>query len=55
MRNHYHLTVEHFIVYGVSAVIFINLTRIIAVKLGKQPGPLGAVGKSIGALVTFSS
>jgi hypothetical protein len=49
------MTVEHFVIVGVSALVFFNLTRIVAVKLGKQPGPLGAVGKSIGALVTFSA
>lgn len=54
MRPHYHATIEHVLLYGVSAILVINLTRIAAVKLGTQPGIVGSIGRSVGALVTFS-
>lgn len=53
MRPHYHATVEHILLYGVSAIIVINLVRIASAKLGAQPGVIGQIGKSTGALVTF--
>jgi hypothetical protein len=53
MRDHYHATIEHILLYGVSAIIVINLVRIGAAKLGTMDGAMGAAGRSIGALVTF--
>lgn len=54
MRDHYHLTVEHVLITTVVVVIGINLWRIGAVQLGKVNGPIGTVGRGLGALVTFS-
>lgn len=53
MRDHYHATIEHILLYGVSAIIVINLTRIAAAKIGAMDGVMGSVGRSVGALVTF--
>ena len=53
MRPHYHATIEHILLYGVSAIIVINVTRLGAAKLSTQPGALGQIGRSVGALVTF--
>lgn len=55
MKEHYHLTIEHVVIYGVSALLFFNVLRIVAVKLGAQPGPIGTAGRAVGALVTFSA
>jgi hypothetical protein len=55
LTRHYHGTVDQIILTGVYAVIFINLVRIAAVHAGKQPGPIGTVGRAVGALVTFGA
>jgi hypothetical protein len=54
LKMHYHLTVDHIVIYGLSALIFFNLLRIVAVMMAKQDGPLGTIGRSLGATVTFS-
>lgn len=54
MSEHWHLTVDHIIIYGVSALIFFNLVKIVAAKAGAQPGPIGTAGRAVGSLVTFS-
>jgi hypothetical protein len=53
VREHWHATVDHVLLYGVSAIIVINITRILAAKLGAMDGPLGTVGQNVGALVHF--
>ncbi|HEV3129585.1 MAG TPA: hypothetical protein VGY32_11415 [Solirubrobacteraceae bacterium] len=55
MKSHFHATVDSVLLYGVSAIIVINLTRIIAAKLGAMPGVLGTIGQNAGALVHFGS
>lgn len=55
MKGHFHATVDSILLYGVSAIIVINLTRIVAAKLGTMPGALGTVGQNVGALVHFGN
>lgn len=55
MKEHYHLTVENVLIYGVSALIVFNLTKIVAVKLANMQGPIGSLGHALGTLVTFGS
>ena len=55
MRPHWHATVDQIVLYGVSALIFFNVWRLIAVQLGKQPGVIGTVGTSMGALTHFGN
>ncbi len=55
MREHYHGTIEHILLYGVSALIFLNIWRLVAVQLGKQEGAIGTIGTSMGALTHFGN
>lgn len=51
---HWHSSIEDVILYGVSAIIMINLIRFGAAKLAKVDGPVGTIGHAAGALVTFA-
>lgn len=48
--NHYHSSVDDLIIYGVSAVIFINVLRIVGSMMISRGGKLESVGKSMVAL-----
>jgi hypothetical protein len=50
---HWHSGIESVALYGLSAVIFINLMRFVAAWLAGMPGGIGGLGKSMGALVTY--
>ena len=52
--DHFHSGVDSVLLYGVSAIIVINLVRIGAGKLAAQPGVVGQIGSAIGGLVHFS-
>ena len=51
--DHFHAGIDSIALYGISAIIVINLVRIGAGKLATQHGPLGEIGSSIGGLVHF--
>lgn len=53
MRPHFHAGIEHVILYGVSAVIFIDVIGLLSAKLATQPGMVGQIGKSLGAVIPF--
>ena len=48
---HWHVSIENVLVYGVSAIIVINLARIGSAKLIEREGKLGDIGRAIGAVV----
>ena len=52
---HWHASVEDIIIYGVSAILVINLWRFAAAKAAKVDGPIGTIGQAAGALVHFGS
>lgn len=54
MQEHVHTGFVSFVFAGVSAVIFIQMMRLVAAELVKNPSTEGA-GKVIGGLVHFSS
>lgn len=53
MKPHYHATVEHILLYGVSAIIVINLWRVAAAWAGTKGGAIGTIGHAAGTLTTF--
>jgi hypothetical protein len=53
MTEHFHVSIDAVLVYGISAIIVINLLRILFAKMAQLPGPVGAIGVSLGALVHF--
>lgn len=56
MQEHYHASIEHILVYGVSAILVINLTRIISGwMVNSKVSGLQTVGKAAGSLVHFGS
>lgn len=52
MSAHWHTGIDHIIIYGLSAILVINLLRLAAVQLATQPGIFGSIGRSVGALVS---
>jgi hypothetical protein len=54
MKEHFHGLVDSIVLYGVSAIVFINLWRIVAAKLGGMPGIIGTVGLNMGTLTHWS-
>jgi hypothetical protein len=55
MKVHWHASVEDIVIYGVSAILVINVTRFAAAKLAKMDGPTGTFGQALGALVHFGA
>lgn len=53
VKPHFHAGIEHVIIYGISAVIFIDVMGLVAAKLSAQPGPVGAFGRAFGAVIPF--
>lgn len=53
MKPHYHAGIQHIIVYGISAVIFIDVMGLLAAKLAAQPGMAGKFGAAFGAVIPF--
>jgi hypothetical protein len=51
---HYHATIDHIVIYGLSSLIFFNVLRIVAAMAIRQGGLLGSMGKAVGGTVTFS-
>jgi hypothetical protein len=54
MKPHFHAGIEHVLLYGISAVIFIDVMGIVASKLAARPGVIGNLGKSLGAVIPFA-
>ncbi len=52
MHEHVHTGVISFLFAGISAVVFIQMTRLVAAKMVVNPSTEG-VGRAIGALVNF--
>lgn len=51
MRSHLHVAVEDIAIYGLSAILVINLLRIGAGLLIHQGGSAATVGKSVAAVL----
>jgi len=55
MQQHVHTGVMAVLFAGISAVVVINVTRIVAAKAATSDRPgVQTVGKAVGALVTFA-
>ncbi len=52
-KIHWHASVEDMLIYGVSAIIVINLWRFAAAKAAKADGFIGTAGRAAGGLVTW--
>lgn len=55
MSGHWHLGVDHVLIYGLSAIVVINLVRIIAAWMVNRGGKLETAGTVIGGLVHFGA
>lgn len=53
MQEHVHTGVVSFVFAGISAVVFIQLLRLVAAKMVEQGGAMEGAGKTVGALVNF--
>lgn len=54
--SHWHTSAENIVIYGVSALIFLNLWRIGAAFAARSQNDLVAkTGKAAGALVSFGA
>ncbi len=53
MRIHYHASIENVLLYGISAIIVIDLLGLAAVHLRTKSGPLATIGNALGAIVPF--
>jgi len=51
--SHFHTGIQHILIYGISAVVFIDVTALIAAKLSGINGPVGTFGKALGAVIPF--
>lgn len=51
MNTHWHASIENILFVGVSAILVINLGRIVAGRMAAQSGAVGDLGRSLGALV----
>lgn len=51
--GHFHTGVHDIALYTVSAVIGINVLRLVAVKMAAMGGPFHTLGSALGATVTF--
>jgi hypothetical protein len=55
MTEHYHSDLIAFLFAGVSAVLFINLLRLVCAPIATRDDVLGSIGRSAGALVHFGA
>ena len=53
MKFHLHTSVEDVILTGIMAVVFIDVTGLLAAQMAKRDGVVGTVGKSLGAVIPF--
>ena len=53
MKVHWHFSAEDVLVYGVSAIIVINLARMLSAQIADKPGLLGSLGRGVAATVHF--
>ncbi len=53
MKFHLHTSVEDVILTGIMAVVFIDVTGLLAAHMAKRDGVIGTVGKSLGAVIPF--
>lgn len=53
MKPHYHLAVHQILLTGIAAVLFIDVTGLLAAKLAAMPGAVGKFGASLGAVIPF--
>jgi hypothetical protein len=53
MQQHVHTGFVSFMFAGVSALIFLNITRLVAARMVSNGGAWESAGRTIGSLVTF--
>lgn len=53
MRIHWHGSIEDVLMYGISAIIVIDVLGIAAAQMAKRDGIVGTLGHSLGAIVPF--
>lgn len=53
MKPHFHAGIQHVILYGIAAVIFIDVAGLSAAWLMKRGGMVGQVGTALGAVIPF--
>ncbi len=53
MRIHWHGSIEDVLMYGISAIIVIDVLGLLAAHMAKRQGVVGTLGQSLGAIVPF--
>lgn len=53
--NHWHISIDNILLYGVSALIVFNVIRLVASLMVAKGGALETPGKVLGSLVHFGS
>lgn len=51
MAVHWHSSIDNILLYGFSAILVINILRLIAAGMAKTDG-FGTLGRGLGALVS---
>jgi hypothetical protein len=53
MSLHWHASVENVLLYGISAIIVIDVLGLLAAKVAERPGTIGQFGRALGAVVPW--
>lgn len=53
MERHWHGSLEHVVYTALGVLIVFHVIRFAAARLALQDGAAGALGKSVGAIVSF--
>lgn len=51
MQHHWHISIENVLIYGLSAILVINLLRLMAAGMSKSSS-FESLGKGLGAIVS---
>jgi hypothetical protein len=50
---HWHGSIENILLYGISAIIVIDVLGLVAAKATERPGTVGQFGRALGAVIPF--
>lgn len=53
MKVHWHGSVDNIVLYGISAIIVIDVLGLSAAWMAQRDGAIGTFGKALGAIVPF--
>ena len=53
MSNHWHLAIDHILIYGMSAILTIHIMRFIAAQMVTREGAIKQAGEALAGIVSF--